>query len=108
MTEEIKDPSLIDLSTLSSDDRTNIIDLIKTRIGEDGYVINEDELAFTPKLSEEQAKEFQASLAKSINRGNLGAEIIKLGTEGFKAFLIAILKPAFGSPQKPNTHGGSE
>ena len=108
MTEETQNSSHIDLSLLSDDVRADLIQLVQTEIGVDGYVINEDELAFTPSLSEEQSKQIQEKLAKNINRGNLGAQIIRLGTEGFKAFLIAILKPAFGTPQKPTTSGGSK
>lgn len=110
MTEETQSSSHIDLSQLSADDRDQIIELIQTEIGEDKYVIDEDELAFSPKLTEEQAEQIRDNLAKNIekniNRGDLGAQIIRLGTEGFKAFLIAILKPAFGTPQRNTTDSG--
>lgn len=103
MSQDNIDQSQLDFSSLSEAERERLIMFVRNEMDKD-FMLDEGELS-AANLSDLQASEIQRKLFKTLDRSNLGAEIIKFSTKGFIEFLMAVMKPAFSSSQKSKRSG---
>lgn len=98
MNHETNNHPQLDFSSLSEAERNQLVSFVRDEMG-DEFILDENEL-IPIDLSDEQAGVIQQKLFSSLDRSNLGAEIIKFSTKGFIEFLMAVMRPAFSSPSR--------
>ncbi len=57
-----------------------------------------------PTLEPERAQRLRQRLLRQIHRSNLGANVIKLGTQGFGSVAVSLLRPLLNTPTREHRH----
>ena len=60
-----------------------------------------------PPLEPERAQRLRHHLVRQIHRTNLGASVIKLGTQGFGSVAVSLLRPLLATPKQRHRRSGS-
>lgn len=96
-----------DLSGLSEEERDTLISILRNNLGEIEIWTNEEdeEVVRIPKDTAELIKE---KVSRSLKRGDLGTQILRLGTEGFVAFLFTMLRPFVETQSQKDDNVGTD